>query len=549
MRFSQINKVIGALGLIIVLVLAGCIACVLAAPTTPSTGPSGELRVAVSTFGVETFDPTITGRTALANYLLPMYDYLIRTDPPLKGVNTGVAERWEMAPDGLSWIFYIRKGIKFHNGDDLTAKDVKFSLERYTSKNALNAFIRDTQERVEVVDDYTVRVYTKGVQPYYWRNVNFVPGYQGLILPQNYIEKNGLEYFKRHPIGTGPFKLVRYVAGDMVEYEAVGQHFRQVPAFKKITIILVAEEKTRAAMLKTGEVDLIEIGVDSAPELEGVGLRTAILGGNQASTCFFGSYDPRAKGLPIADKRVREALSLAVNREEIGRTLFYGKMQPPMPPGGLWYDQPEIDVRYWRDYSAKFYRYDPEEAKRLLKEAGYAKGFTLKYYSTVEGGAPYLPKLNEVIQGYWLKIGVKAEIVPVEWGVFKTMWRSGPNRGPVDALVGNVCGHGADGNPIAVTALQSGFSSMGVWGFAAGEELGQNAELERLLVAIPKEPDETKRFGMTARLIQLAMDTRVYDVIGTVPTMAGLGGKVDINFPPGLVGIAMQVEAAKHRKK
>ncbi|MFC2025444.1 ABC transporter substrate-binding protein [Chloroflexota bacterium] len=510
--------------------------------TPLSTGPYGELGVAVATFSNGVFDPVQASVYAAMYMSAPMFDFLVRTDPPER-ISMGIAERWELDPNGLSWTFYIRKGIRFHNGSALTAHDVKFTLDRYASKDAFYPHIRDIQEGVEVIDDYAVRVYTKGPQPFYWRFVSFIAGTQGAIIPKDYFEKVGKDRFNFHPVGSGPFRFVRHIPGDMVEYEALDKHYRQVPAFKKLTIMVIPKETTRVAMLKTGEVDIIEVGVDAVAQIEVVGLRAVTLAGSQALVHFYGAYDPRAKGMPTADARVREALSLAINRDEIGRNLFSRKLQPPMPPS-MWLDQPEIDVPYWRDYCAQFYRFDPEEAKRLLKEAGYSHGFAIKLYSYILAGVPYLSGLAQVIQGNWQEIGVKAEIVHKEWEAMEALWRSGPNRGPAAELVGQVSIHGTDGHVMPARAIMGYYWSKGTRDLIQGGV----PELDSMVEAALIEPSNVKRREIIAKALHLAMDSRVCSVIGTVPKMAGLGPRVDIDFPTTSRSILQYVETAKHRK-
>ncbi len=572
MKRFQIKSMV-ALALAAILVLAGCAQPVptplptpvptpTPAPTpapTPSptptpkptpapapTGPSGELKISVSTFSNETFDAVKATVATNLNLLMPMLDYIIRRDSSGK-ISTGIAERWEIAPDGLSWTLYLRKGIKWHDGNTLTAKDVKFTLDRYASSDALESSIRAAQDRVEVIDDYTVRVYTQGVQPFYASWLSFSPGNQGLVMPKDYVEKNGFAYFQKHPIGTGPFKFVRHIPGDMIEYEALSQHYRQVPAFKKLNIILVAEETTRMAMLKTGALDVIQLGVDNSRDAETMGLRTASLAGQQTIIRFWGSFDPRAKGMPAADARVRQAISLAVNREEIGRTFFNGKFYPPRPPM-MWPNQPEIALPYWQKQAAEYYRYDPAAAKKLLTEAGYANGFSIKEYSYISGGgATYLPKLAEVVQGYLLKIGVKMEIVNVDDTFMKARRRSGPNKGPGDDLVGTFSVEEVSGKPIPMLGLYQTFWSKGNYDVISGN-IGKNPEIESLIAAGMAEPNEAKRFEINAKVLQLVLDTWSVLVIGTVPQMAALGPRVDLDFPAGALTISGYAEIAKHKQ-
>lgn len=549
-------KILVALLSAIILVAVGCAAPATTTTPTPApvpspaptatatptpTGPSGELQYAVSSFGTESFDVFNTSLADTWSRLTPLFDYLVRTDPSEK-VSTGIAEKWELAPDGLSWTFYIRKGITFHDGSTLTAQDVKFSLDEYSSTRAFYADIRNAQERVEIQDEYTVRVFTKGVQPYYFRLVDFLVAQQGLIVPKSYFEKVGKDGFSQRPIGSGPFKFVRSVPGDLVEYEALDKHYRQVPAFKKLVVSVIPEETTRLAMLKTGGADAIEIGVDTADEVEAAGARTASLAGVQTGVYFYGSYDARAKGMPTADTRVRQALSLAINRAEMGRTLLNGKLAPPMPPS-IRPSQPEVDVPYWSQQATKYYGYDPAAATQLLKDAGFPQGFNIKMYSYSLSGAP-LTKLAEVVQSYWLRIGVKAEIVPIDWGAFRPGIKGGPAGGPTDQLVGQVALHRTDGSIMPGRALTAPFLSTGSFNLTQKAIPG----LEDLISGSLTQTDTGKRKDMIAKAIQLSMDSHVVSVIGTVPAMVGLGPRVDINFPGDAGSLVQYADIAKHRK-
>ena len=108
-----------------------------------------------------------------------------------------VVEKWELTPDGSSWIYHIHKGIKFHNGEDLKADDVKFSLDLYCSEDANYSDLRNAIERVEIVDDYTVRVYTNGPQPFLPQMSSWYPPAERMVTPKDYIEQNGMDYFKQ----------------------------------------------------------------------------------------------------------------------------------------------------------------------------------------------------------------------------------------------------------------------------------------------------------------------------------------------------------------
>ena len=557
MTVSRQLKVTLALGLVLIMSLAACARPAVAPTPTPTptptltptptptpTGPYGELKIALTTFGGEGFYPPITNQTTCQTVNGGLFDYLVRSGGG-SDLTPGIADKWELAPDGLSWVFYIHKGIKFHNGEDLTAEDVKFSLDRYMAKEAIYADLRLMIQRVDIVDDYTVRVYTLGAQPYLPQTVldAYSPS-QGIVVPKDYIEKNGIDYFQYHPVGSGPFRFVRNVPGDMVEYEALDKHWRQVPAFKKLTIILIPEETTQVALLKTGAVDVIDVGLESAFELEAAGFRTLRTQNQPISVFFHGAYLPEAAKMPIADIRVRQALSLAINRDELNSTFFRGKAAPPVA-GYMPLSATEVDISYWSSYAAKVYRYDLEEAKRLLKEAGYPQGFSIKLWSYVRQGAPYIPRLSEVIQGYWLKAGVKAEIVPTDDGTFARMRSGGVDRAPVPALVGTASMNGGADHPVSPKRLRTGWDTKGSYNFLKGAEF--SPEVDRLIAISYSEMDTSKRSKAIADAYQLVTDSFTAVGLGLVPALIAIGPRVDISLPkPPVGGVSQYAEYAKH---
>lgn len=450
-----------------------------------------------------------------------------------------LAERWEAAPDGQSYTLYLRKGIKFQNGEDFGADDVKFSLERYAAKESTYSEVRRMVDRMEVVDASTLRIYTKGTQPFFLYMIAAAGNpAQGLMMPKDYIERQGIEYFMRHPVGTGPYKFVRHVGGDIAEYEAVDKHWRQTPTFKRLSVILMPEETTRLAALKTGEIDATEASLDAIPELESLGFKIFPLQVWTPMINLHGAYDPRAAGMPITDIRVRQALSLAINRDEIRKSFFFGKADPPPPPY-LFNGAADLDNPFWMDYAAKAYRYDPEEAKKLLKEAGYANGFNIKLYTTVIRGAPFLPKLGEIVAGYWMRIGVKAELVPVDWGVFQG-YRA--RRDPL--LLGQAATFRYADALVTPQSLSFGYHSVGTHGlFHPG-----NPEFDKLIDSALGESDAAKRKDLVAKATKIATDSYVSLMIAEVPGLSVFSPRIDIAMPKPAYGIPMYAYLAKPAK-
>ncbi|MBI2859770.1 MAG: ABC transporter substrate-binding protein [Chloroflexi bacterium] len=549
-------KVVSSLALVALLLLAGCgkaqptttaatttrATTTAAATTQTPTGPYGELRIGTSTFDEETFDPIRTATTNSLQFLAPMMDWLVRLDGAK--LVPGLAESWEAAPDGLSWTFRIRKGIKFHNGEALTADDVKFSIERYRLPDAHFSELRSAVDRVEVVDDSTVRIFTKTTQPYFPYFFSFfAPGY-GVVSPKDYIESKGIANFVENPIGSGPWKFIRHASGDMVEWEAVNNHWRQTPAFKKLSVVLIPEEATRIAAMKTGLIDVTDISLEGARDLEKVGFNVQRITTQQNMVLLDGAFDPATikEKLPISDVKVRQALSLALNRSEINQSFLYGKGGPPLPGYLAQEVAGDADIPYWEDQSAKVYaRFDTTEAKRLLTEAGYPQGFKIKLWAQAMGGAAYLPKLAEVVAGYWEKIGVKVELVPSDWGQVRSI--ANVNQVPNSPLRGNSLMMRMNARPTITATYNSHVVPDGTIGI-----LGRAfPEVEGLVKNIATEVSEKKRQEMVAKLVKIVADQYVSLPLPEAPSMAALGPKVQFQFKVPTQMPAQYADLMKHK--
>ncbi len=524
----------------------------IAPTTTPGTtspaGPYGNLRIGVASLVQEKLDPVPSSGTNIFTLLVPLYDFFFMVDDNVKVV-PGVIESWEVAPDGLSTTWRVTKGIKFHNGEDLTADDVKFSIDRYmTDPTRMYNYVLDCVSRTEVLDQYTVRIYTKGTQPFFIPQCAQYPGRQSMVMPKDYIEQNGVAYFDKNPVGSGPFKFARHVPGDMVEYQALDKHWRQTAGFKNLAVILMPEESTRIAALKTGQLDTVEIDLESSQELEAAGFTIAQTGESYAAVQFRGALDPRNAGKPTADVRVRKALQMAINAEEIRKSFFFGKAAEPMPiPMSI--KAADIDGAYWLEYGKDFRQYNPDEAKKLLAEAGYPNGFTIKLYSFILGGSPWVHKFAEVIQGYWMNIGVKTELYPMDSGAFRTLNTGGPDKAPANELVGQAAIMANSWNPILPNQLQSVWTSGQAWGTTGSTSIKSIPGLDELIAASWGENDAKKRSEVLAKAIKLAADSHLAIMVGGVPGLYGISPKIDIRLPkPALESIVFYAEKMKHKK-
>src|SRR5258705_5774928 len=215
-----------------------------------------ELVIALSSFSAETVDPALQGHN-VKYYLSLMFDYLVGTttdgQPSQAG---GLASKWESSADHRRWTFHLRKGVKFHNGDEMTSEDVKFSLQRAMSKRSTTGYagpLRALIVDIETPAPDRVVVVTKDptliIPTYLSRSLST----EGIVLPKKYIEANGDDVFARKPIGTGPYKFVEQVVGSHIKMTAVDNHWRiGVPKDKNVTFKLVPEETTRIALIRRG---------------------------------------------------------------------------------------------------------------------------------------------------------------------------------------------------------------------------------------------------------------------------------------------------------
>ena len=196
----------------------------------------------------------------LARYL---HDALVRAYSGQK-MGPSLAESWEESEDGKTYEFRLRPGLRFHNGDPLTAEDVKFSFERYQGAGADT--LKDHVQEVEIVDPRTVRFHLKEPWPDFMAFYGTTATAAGIVVPKNYLTQVGEDGFKKQPIGAGPYKFVSSKPGVEVVLEANSDYWRRVPNVKTLVMRSVPEATTRALMVKTGEADM-------AYALDGVDVR------------------------------------------------------------------------------------------------------------------------------------------------------------------------------------------------------------------------------------------------------------------------------------
>ncbi len=455
----------------------------MAAPA-PQGEPSGQMTWAIHvTIAPTWFDPAeTTGIITPFMFLYAMHDALVK---PMPGnpMAPSLATKWTESPDGLTYDFELRQGVKFHNGDPFTAEDVQFSFERF--KGAGSAELKKQVKAVEVVNSHQVRFHLHEPWPDFMTFYGTPATGAGWIVPKNYTLKVGDAEFKSHPIGLGPYRFVSHQVGVEVVLEANTDYWRKTPHIKRLVMKSVPDATTRLAMLKKREADITygilgalaeEVERDRNLKLEAPVIAT------QWIIFTYEQYDPKS---PWYDQRVRLAANLAFNRqtaneaETLGRSVLTGSIiQRPF------------------DYALPLepYPYDPNKARQLLKEAGYPKGFDAGECSV---DSVYAGVVEALVNDLSV-VGIRARVRPVERAAHQAALREKTYKNLAFQ------GSGAFGN--AATRIETFMHSKG------GQSWLKDPEIDAWYAEQAVELDRKKRETLLHKIQQ-----KVYDEVRFIP--------------------------------
>ncbi|MFN2244852.1 MAG: ABC transporter substrate-binding protein, partial [Anaerolineae bacterium] len=375
-------------------------------PPTEAPPEPTELRIGISA-DVESMDPFFVNQAAGWSVVHALFDHLVERDFD-GNIVPGLALSWTIV-DTATLEFVLREGVTFHNGEPFTADSVKFSVERMLAEEeAPNQGKFTAIDAVEVVDDYTVRLLLNRPDGTLFDSLTS----RLAMLPPQYFEEVGAEGFAAAPVGTGPFSFVEWVPDDHVTLVANENYwdgsYKGKPMVDTVVFRPIPEAATRAAELEAGGVDIIQdVLPDQMDDLEEVGLVVIPDEAFQLQYIFFITDD---ETLPTYDVKVRQALNYAVDVDAIIENLLGGlgsRIASPIGPGYLGYN-PDVEP----------YPYDPQMAKDLLAEAGYADGFE----TTIDATATEKGDLIEAVIGYLADVGVTATLQEFELGQFNQNW-------------------------------------------------------------------------------------------------------------------------------
>ncbi|MBI2305649.1 MAG: hypothetical protein HYU86_12995 [Chloroflexi bacterium] len=367
---------------------------------------------------IATLDPTYdTGIIPGLPFLYMVYDGLTRWSRDLKS-SPHLAVSWEV-PDERTWIFKLRTGVKHHNGYDFEAEDVKFTVERALDPETKSQAVRLVRsiDKAQVVDPVTAKITTKVPDPLLSKLMGDV-----LVYSHRYLKEQGKDILATKPVGTGAWRFVKWVKDDYVELAATDSHFSiGKPPIKQYIQRPIPSTAPRLAALLTGEADVIySINSDEWERVEKTPDLGIVYANIHASFPHFGMS--QFGDSPFKDKRVREAVNLAIDREGINKALWKGKalvLGQPANPGCFGYDE-----------TIKPYPYDPKRAKELLTQAGYPNGFETKLYKSYPT-YPQDKEYNEAIMGYLRDVGIRLQLV--EWTLAQRTFlqeQVAANKGP-----------------------------------------------------------------------------------------------------------------------
>ena len=457
--------------------------------------PDGEMRWALYvTLSPNWYDPAeVIGVLTPFWIMYALHDALVKPMPGALMANS-LAESWTMSQDGKSYEFKLREA-KFHNGEPLTAEDVKFSFGRAKGK-----VLHEKVKEVVVVEPRRVRFVLHEPWPDFMMFYGTFASGAGWIVPKKYVEQVGPDGFKKRPIGLGPYKFVSDTPGVELVLEAYEGYWRKMPSVKKLVFKSVPEATTRLAMLKRGEVDLAYLldapmaqDVKRDPNLKLVssgGIGTFYLD-------YLDQWDPKS---PWADRRVRLAAIHAIDAKSINEAENLGASRPT---GSM------VPRKFDFSLPLEPYTYDPAKAKQLLAEAGYPNGFDA---GDLYPWPPY-SSMGEAVAANLAAVGIRTKIRTMERAAFYSALGSKKLKGLclcINAVYGN-----------AASRLSEIVPSDGVYAY------GGYPDVDALYKQQAREIDRKKREAQLYQIQKILHERVRYAPIYEYVWLSGVGPRVE----------------------
>lgn len=391
-------------------------------PGTPWAAPAEKVLRMSYYQDILTLDPPKITRAPDYPVAMNIFNGLVRYQATSAEVEPDLAQRWTLSPDGKTYTFYLRRGVKFQKGyGDFTARDVKFSFERVADPKLGSPFADQMKQirEIEVVDDYTVKIHL--VQPY----ADFLPAVlayrPGYIVSPKAVAEFG-DRFGVNPVGTGPYMLERYTPRQEIVFAANPDFFgvyrsggRRVggkPQISRVTMRIIPDETVQALAMSKGDLDFAVLRTPEALKLVAKDPRlgyvaTPVLGRR--------GFQVNTKRAPLTDVRLRRAVAHSINRKEFVETVFEGFATAD----DIWSEIPPGMFGHVSDVPA--FEYNPERARALLVEAGANRG--MRPLVMIIRGADR--SFAEAVQGYLTKVGIRMQIDELDAAALNARERAG----------------------------------------------------------------------------------------------------------------------------
>jgi peptide/nickel transport system substrate-binding protein len=430
-----------------------------------------------------------------------IYDGLFRIRPTTTSLSTvepGAAETWEITDDGTVWTFHLRSGITFTNGEELTASDVKFSIEKLLDPQFTASGFLGSIDHVDAPDDATVVITLKEPDPSFWVLVAEIID----IYPEDTVLEMGDDAFVESPIGSGPYIVDEWRRDESVSYTANADYWQGPPTFASIVIRIIPETSTRVAELQGGNLDAAPIEVQNIETIEGDDALHVV--SSPGGTIDF--VRVRFDQAPTDDERVRQALSHAIDRGALLEAFYAGRADLPASV---------LPSNSFGALGGDPYAYDPAMAGSLLADYGQPVSFDLEFATSELNN-----DLAQALANYWSEVGIEVELAPMEEGVM------------IDRTRGGIAGGGEVG-PVSI-GRWSGVTEpvlvyifnvlpSGVFGYA------DVPEVEAAIDAATAATDDAAREAALMEAEQLCYDQVCWVPLWVPESLAGAKSNVEVH--------------------
>lgn len=477
-----------------------------AAPTTTPPAPAKDKLVIAMSASPSELDGNGKNDSASLQVRMQMYETLVALDESMN-IIPAIAESWEYV-DETTLVFKIREGVKFHDGTELKASDVAFSLIRGDEMGYVGNNLKVIDfEKSGATGDYEYTMVLKF--PFAPVLSALTVGAAGMV-SEAYVNAHDLDFLARNPNGTGPYMLKEWFEGDRIELVKFNDYWAETKGVNELVFRFIPEAANRAIEIEVGGVD---IAYDMSPNdtlrlQDNPNVQVAL--GDNLSTTYIGFNYTREN---LQDKRVRQAVSWALDLEPIVDAVYFG-----LGHQGRNLIAPAV---WGFSENVPQYGYDPEKAKQLLADAGYADGLTTKIWTS---NNQQRMDIAEIMQNQLGAVGINAEVEVIEWGNFLVALQNKE----LDIYILGISASTGDGD-----ALYNQFHSTSP--FSGNTGYYQNAELDALLEQSRLETDPVERAKVLEKVQQFVMEELPWIPVWHGVNATGLGPDVEgfINSPSG----------------